>query len=246
MNEILLKKDICEIGRRLWQKDYVAANDGNISVKLSETEFLCTPSGVSKGFMDEEMIIKIDAEGRVIRGPCRKSTSEIKMHLEAYRQRNDIKAVVHSHPPYSLALAISGIPLDACVLPEVVVTLGRVPLARYATPSTEEVPASISNLIKDHDAILLQNHGLLTVGKDLYEAYYKTETVEHFAKIYYLSLATGRINYLDQDEVEKLLQIRKLFGVRENLPLCSMRKEPEIPEDLVRKIVEDVLKNYKK
>lgn len=244
-NELILKKDIVEVGRRLWLKDYVAANDGNISVRLSEKEFLVTPSGVSKGFMKEEMLIRIDGEGRTIRGEGR-CTSEIRMHLEAYRQRNDIAAVVHSHPPVCLALAVCGIPLDACVLPEVVVMLGKVPIAPYATPSTEEVPKSIAELIKGHDAVLLQNHGLLTVGRDVYDAYYKTETVEHFARIYHLALGTGKINTLNEEEVEKLMEVRKLFGIRKDLPACRPVNAPGVSEELIRKTVDDVLKKYTK
>ncbi|MDD5067762.1 MAG: class II aldolase/adducin family protein [bacterium] len=243
MNELNVKKEIIEVGRRLWTKDFVAANDGNISVKISEHEILCTPSGVSKGFMTEEMIVKIDTSGKVLRGSHR-TTSEIKMHLEAYSRRTDIRAVVHSHPPYCLALAVCGISLDACLLPEVVLQLGKIPLAPYATPSTEEVPQSISELIKTHDAVLLQNHGLITIGRDLPEAYYKTETVEHFAKIYYLALATGRVNYLDTDEVEKLVSIRKLYGIREDLPGCTVCKLNKISQDDIKKIVEEVVKGY--
>lgn len=136
-----IKKEIIEIGRRLWQKGFVAANDGNISVRLSDNVILTTATGVSKGFMTEEMIVKVDMNGKPLeRSAKHKPSSEVKMHLEIYRQRSDIKAVVHAHPPYATSFAVAGISLDRCVLPEAVVFLGSVPIAEFGLPSTEEVP----------------------------------------------------------------------------------------------------------
>src|SRR5215216_7434448 len=194
------RADIVEVGRRLWERAYVASNDGNISVRLDDTRLITTPKSVSKGFMTPEMMVITDLDGRKLAGE-REPSSELKMHLEVYRNRPDARAVVHAHPPTATGFAVAGIPLDRAVLAEVVTTLGSIPIAEYATPSTDELPAAVRKYIKAHDGMLLANHGALTVGADLLGAYYKMETIEHFAKISLVARMLGRENLLSREEV---------------------------------------------
>src|SRR5512145_1245468 len=161
-----LRADIVEIGRRLYARGYTASNDGNISVRLDGGRLLMTPKSVCKGFMSPEMMCITDLEGRKIAGE-RDPSSEMQMHLEVYRQRPDVKAVVHAHPPIATGFAVAGIPLNRAVLAEVLTTLGSVPIAEYATPSTLELPAAVRRYVKAHDGMLLANHGALTLGADV-------------------------------------------------------------------------------
>lgn len=216
------KNDIIEIGRRIWTRGYVAANDGNISVKLNDTEILTTATGVSKGFMTEEMIILCDLEGNVIEhnGNYRPS-SEVKMHLEVYNERPDIKSVVHAHPPYATSFAVAGIPLNKCVLPEAIIVLGAVPLAPYGLPSTMELPEMIKPLLQKSDAILLENHGALTLGVDLFSAYHKMETLEHTANIVWKAMQLGNVNVLPENERDRLMTLREKFNLTGKISLCD-------------------------
>ena len=220
-DDIKIQKElIIEIGKRLWQREYVAANDGNISVRLNDSEVLATPTGVSKGFMTETMILRVDMEGRMLDENTYKPSSEVMMHIEVYRQREDIQAVVHAHPPFATAFAVAGIPLDKCVLPESVLTLGEVAIAPYGTPSTMEIPESIQPIIQQSDAVLLENHGALTLGRDLITAYHRMETLEHSASITYKAMQLGRVNEIPSEGIKKLMDIRKKFNLpgRINLP----------------------------
>ena len=171
-----LRADIVEVGRRLYARGYTASNDGNISVRLDHGRLLMTPTGVCKGFMDVGMMCITDLEGRKLEGD-RSPSSEIAMHLEVYRERPEIQAVVHAHPPVATAFAVAGIPLDRAVLAEVVTTLGSIPIAEYATPSTKELPQAVRKYVKAHDGMLLANHGALTLGSDLFAAYYKLSLI---------------------------------------------------------------------
>jgi L-fuculose-phosphate aldolase len=213
-NERALKQLICEIGRRLWMRGYIAANDGNITVRMNDKEVLTTPTGVSKGFMTPDMIVKIDLDGKVL-SPIGKfePSSEVKMHLEVYRRRKDVTAVIHAHPPYCTSFAMAGIPLDKCVLQAAVLTLGAVQIAPYGTPSTREVPESVRPYIEKSDAVLLANHGALTMGVDLTAAYHRMETLEHSAFIVFLSIQLGNVNIIPEKEVEKLMEIRKKMNI---------------------------------
>src|SRR5512138_1002957 len=177
-----LRGEIVEAGRRLYARGFVASNDGNISARLDDHRLVTTPKSVSKGFMTPDMMVIVDYDGGKIAGD-RDPSSELPMHLEIYRQRPDVRAVVHAHPPTATGFAVAGIPLTRAVLAEVLTTLGSIPIAEYATPSTSELPAAVARYIKAHDGMLLANHGALTVGGDLFGAYYKMETIEHFAKI---------------------------------------------------------------
>ncbi len=213
-SEYEIKEEICEIGRRIYNKGMVAANDGNISVKIGENEFLCTPTGVSKGFMTPEYICKVDGEGRVIQAnPGYKPSSEIKMHLRVYKERPDVESVVHAHPIYATAFAIAGIPLTQPIMPEAVITLGSVPIAEYGTPSTEEIPDAVSRYLPYYDAVLLENHGALTYGASLLNAYHKMESVEFYAQLLYISKQLGGPKELSEDQVQKLYEIRRQFGL---------------------------------
>ena len=201
--EDAFRADIVEVGRRMYARGYVASNDGNISIRLDDTTILTTPKSVSKGFMTADMMVVVDLDGKKIRG-TRDASSELLMHLEVYKNRPDVRAVVHAHPPTATGFAVAGIPLDRAVLAEVVTTLGSIPIAEYGTPSTPELPAAVRKYIKAHDGLLLANHGALTIGPDVYAAYYKMETIEHFAKISLVTRQLGREHLLSREEVHRL------------------------------------------
>ena len=215
-----LRADIVEIGRRMYARGYTASNDGNISVRLGADRLLMTPKSVCKGFMTPDMMCITDLTGRKLEGD-RDPSSEMQMHLEVYRQRPDVQAVVHAHPPIATGFAVAGIPLDRAVLAEVLTTLGSIPIAEYATPSTKELPEAVRKYIKAHDGMLLANHGALTSGADLYSAYYKMETIEHFAKISLVARLLGRENLLAREEVDRLQGLRGTYGIKSPAPICA-------------------------
>ena len=204
MKENELKELICDIGRRIYTNSFVAANDGNITVKLSEREFLTTPTGISKGFLIPEMIVKVNEKGEVLEGTY-KPSSEVKVHLRVYQEREDVGAVVHAHPPYATTFSVAHIPLDTYILPEALCALGAVPIVPYAQPSTQELADRLIPYLQEYDAFILENHGTVTVGTDLIKAYYKTETLEYNAKITYLTKILGRWNELPKEEIQKLI-----------------------------------------
>ncbi len=218
-----LKKEIIETGAKIWQRRMVAANDGNISVRLSENEFLTTASGVSKGFMTPKMILRVDINGNLLEKSDYKPSTEFKMHAEVYKRRKEINAAVHAHPPFATAFALAGIPLDECFLPESVLTLGAVPIAEFALPSTDEVPESIAPFIGKTDVILLANHGALTVGLNLNDAYFKMETLEHTAEIVWRAKALGKINPLTEEQREKILALKEKYGMNNKTLDCGKK-----------------------
>lgn len=218
--ESALRADIVEVGRRMYARAYTASNDGNISARLGSDRLLMTPKSVCKGFMTADMMCITDLEGRKLQGD-RDPSSEMLMHLEVYRQRPDVSAVVHAHPPIATGFAVAGIPLNRAVLAEVLTTLGSIPIANYATPSTSELPEAVRKYIKAHDGMLLANHGALTVGADLFAAYFKMETIEHFAKISLVARLLGRENLIAREEVERLQQLRGSYGIQAPAPICS-------------------------
>jgi L-fuculose-phosphate aldolase len=219
-SESQARADIVECGRRLWVRGYVASNDGNISVRLDESRLMTTPKNVSKGFMTPDMMVITDMDGRKLAGD-RDPSSELKMHLEVYRQRPDARAVVHAHPPTATGFAVAGIPLDRAVLAEVITTLGSIPIAEYATPSTEELPAAVRKYIKAHDGLLLANHGALAIAGDVYLAYYRMETIEHFARISLVARQLGREHLLSRGEVDRLQGLRGMYGIASPAPICT-------------------------
>jgi len=214
MNKELIIDQLIDIGKRLWQREYVAANDGNITVKIGDDEYLVTAAGVSKGFMTRDMIITVNGKGKVFdKNPKYKPSSEVKMHLEVYKMRDDIGSVVHAHPPFATAYAVGGNALNKLILPEAILTLGVVPVAKYATPSTMEIPESIQPYVNNSDAILLQNHGALCFGIDLETAYFRMETLEHYAKILHIAQQNGLVKCLDEKQINDLMKVRKDLNI---------------------------------
>ena len=195
--------DVIHVGKRMYDRGYVASNDGNLSVRLSEDRLLITMTGVSKGFLTPEKLIVVDYDGRVISGSYAPS-SEMKMHLMVYRERPDVHAVAHAHPPTATGFAVAGENLPDTLLPEVIVSLGFVPIAPYGTPGTMELVESLRQYVRDYDAVLLENHGALTLGPDIVAAYHKMETMEHCARIALVARMLGRVNTIDEARVEKL------------------------------------------
>lgn len=219
MDENRLKQDIIEVGKRLFYKGFVASNDGNISIRISENEILITPTGVSKGYMTVEDMIKVNLSGEVVSG-SRKPSSEMKMHLAVYKKRADVKAIVHAHPQKATAFAVANKGFDRITLPEVVFSLGVISLAEYGTPTTYQLPESVERHIGNSDALLLANHGALTVGNDIFDAYYKMETLEHFAAISLYARLLGGEKALDEKQTEELFRVRTEVYGKPN-PLCT-------------------------
>ncbi len=200
---------LLEAGRRLYERGFVASNDGNMSVLVSAGTLWTTPTGVSKGFMTEAMLVKTDLAGTVLEG-TRKPSSELKMHLRVYQENPDLIACVHAHPPVATSFAIAGIALDRPILPEAIVQLGTVPVAPYAEPGTQAVPDSIAPFCRDFGGVLLANHGALTWGYDLTQAYYRMETLEYYAQVTINSVfLLGRANALTGEQVERLTEQRQ-------------------------------------
>ncbi len=235
--ERALREEFVRIGQLMHTRNYVTATDGNISARLDADRFLVTPSGLSKGFMTPDQMVVIDWEckpvgaGRYGAARDLRPSSEILLHLEAYRQRPDIRAVVHAHPPTTVALSIAGVSLARCLLPEVVMTLGMIPTTDYATPSSPEGAEVIRDLIKRYDAVILQRHGSVTVAATPFEAYLKLEKVEHTADITYKLLTLGREQPFPPGAVDKLIQARldkglmapgQLTEIREACSACGL------------------------
>ena len=215
----MIKEQMCEIGKRVYDKGFIAANDGNFSVKLNENEFLCTPTGISKGYMTPDMIIKVDINGNILESNENyRPSSEIKMHLRVYKKRPDVNAVVHAHPPYATSYAIAVQPLTAPIMPEAVITLGAVPIAKYGTPSTDEVPDAIEEYLDNYDAVLLENHGALAYADNLLNAYHKMESLEFYAKLLFISSQIGKPQELDNEKVQRLYELRKQLGIKGRHP----------------------------
>lgn len=214
LTEHELRAEIVRASRLLWEKGYVAATDGNVSARLGNHKIIITPSGLSKGFVKPEQLIVTDMDGKIIPSYERDSrslrpSSEMPLHLEAYRQRPDVQAVVHAHPPITVAFTIAGVSLALCVLPEVVVSLGFIPTTAYATPGTPEGAGVVRELIRAHDALVLDHHGAVTVGKTVFDAYMKMEKVEHTAEITMAARQLGQVNLLPPEEVRKLVEKRR-------------------------------------
>ncbi len=218
-NDERLRADVVEVGRRLHARGFVASNDGNVSVRVGDDRLVTTPTGVSKGFMTPDMLVTTDLSGRKLAGD-REPSSELPMHLAVYEQRPEARAVVHAHPPTATGFAVAGIALDRAVLAEVVTTLGSIPIADYGTPSTSELADAVRRHVRAHDGLLLANHGALTVAADLFAAYYKMETVEHFARISLVARQLGREHLLSREEVNRLQGLRDRYGIAAPAPLC--------------------------
>ncbi|MEG2253042.1 MAG: class II aldolase/adducin family protein, partial [Clostridia bacterium] len=208
MNTQEVKEQICDICHKMWQLGWVAANDGNVSVKMDDGTFWITPSGLSKSFITPEKLIRVDAEMNKLEGPeGYKPSSEMKMHMRCYTEREDVGAVVHAHPPTATGFAVAGIPLDEYSMIETVICVGSIPVTPYGTPSTYEVPEAIAPYLAQHDVLLLENHGALTVGCDLITAYYRMETLELFAKISLNARLLGGAKEIPRDKIDQLLEL---------------------------------------
>ena len=223
-----VRADIVEAGRRMYSRGYVASNDGNISARLDDRRLMTTPKNVSKGFMTPDMMVVVDYDGLKVSGD-RDASSELPMHIEIYRNRPDVNGVVHAHPPIATGFAVAGIPLTRAVLAEVITTLGSIPIAEYGTPSTAELPDAVRKYIKAHDGMLLANHGAVTCGPSVLAAYYKMETIEHFAKISLVARLLGRENLISREEVERLQGLSGSYGIAAPAPLCT---DPNMPQDV--------------
>lgn len=209
-----LREQICDICHKMWQLGWVAANDGNVSVKLPDGTFLATPTGMSKSFITPEKLVHIDQDGQILDASAGlKPSSEIKMHLRCYKEREDVGAVLHAHPPVATGYAVANKPLDEYSMIETVIALGSIPVAPYGTPSTYEVPDRIAPYLGEHDALLLQNHGALTVGADLITAYYRMETLELFAKISLNAHLLGGAKEISRENIDRLISMREGYQV---------------------------------
>jgi len=206
-----LKELICEIGRRLYTKGFAAANDGNISIRVGENEVLCSPTMISKGYMSPEDICAVDMDGKQIAG-TKKRTSEVLLHLSIMKERPDVKAVVHCHPPHATAFAIAGEPIPQCVLPEVEVFMGEIPIAPYETPGGQKFADTVLPFLKGTNTIILKNHGTVSFGENLEEAFWKTEILDAYCRILLLAKQLGPIDYFSEQQTRELLDLKQKLG----------------------------------
>ncbi|MEW6917890.1 class II aldolase/adducin family protein [Trueperella pyogenes] len=214
MNETQAREEICAIGMKVWQTGMVAANDGNISVRLDDGNVLCTPTGISKGSLTPESICKVRIDGSVLaQTPPYKVSSEVKVHLRLYQVSDAVNAVVHAHPPYGTAFAIGGEPIISKMMPENIIAMPEIPVAPYATPSTMELADNIVPYVKEYTACLMEMHGALAWGANLLAAYQAMERLEYTAKLTYLTRAMGFTRELPADEVKRLIAMRPQYGI---------------------------------
>lgn len=211
-SELEAKRDILVIGRKLYERGFVAANDGNLSVRVGENEVWATPTGVSKGDMNEDMLVKLDLSGNVLAG-TRKPSSEIKMHLRIYQEQPQMRGVAHAHPPFSTTFAAAGIPLDQALIQETVVLVGTVPIAPYAVPGSEELADSVAPFCQTHSALLLEHHGLVTWGSSLQQAYFFLESTEALARVTLYTHQLGVRHLLTESQIDSLIALRPSWGV---------------------------------
>lgn len=220
------RSDICAVGRWIHDRGYVASTDGNISIRLGPDRILTSPTCMSKGMMTPEDLVVTDLSGRRL-GGSRNASSELAMHLLIYRLRPDINAVCHAHPPTATGYAAAGMPLDKPILCELVVGLGEIPVARYGTPGTPELTDALEPLVRDHVALLMANHGVVTYGPDLLTAFLRMETVEHIAHVALVTERLGRQNVLSHDDVEKLVVARARYAAgAKSLAASSAAAQP--------------------
>jgi L-fuculose-phosphate aldolase len=211
LNTHKIKQDICEIGRRIYAKGFAAANDGNITVRIGENEVLCTPTMHCKGFLKPEDISTVDMTGKQIAG-TKKRSSEALLHLEIYKQRPDVKSVVHCHPPHACAFAIAREPIPQCVLPEVEVFLGDVPITKYETPGGQAFADTVLPFVQKTNVIILANHGTVSYGENVERAYWWTEILDAYCRMLMLAKGLGRVNYFDETKERELLDLKQKWG----------------------------------
>ena len=214
MDYMETREVMCDICHKMWQLGWVAANDGNLSVKLPDGNFLATPTGISKSFITPEKLVIINPEGEVLQAiDGYRPSSEIKMHLRCYKERDDVGAVLHAHPPTATGYAVAHIPLDRYTMIETVAAIGSIPVTPYDTQPTYTVPDAIAPYLQEHDVLLLANHGALTVGADAITAYYRMETLELFAKISLTAHLLGGEKEISRENIDKLIELRKYYGI---------------------------------
>jgi L-fuculose-phosphate aldolase len=247
------RESICEIGRRLWERQYVEASAGNISYRLADGRIVATPTMIAKGFMKPEDLVVLDAEGRQLAGR-RNKTSEILVHLVILRNRPDVRCVIHSHAPHATAFAVTSGTLPKCIHPEIELFLGEVPIAPYETPGTQRVADSLLPYVRDYNVFLLASHGLVAAGTGALDAYWKTEIVDAYCRLLILARGLGEPNRLSPEQMAELMQLKKAMGLPDrrldaNLPIDCGAKPPETPrpglpgagdEALIRRVAEAV------
>lgn len=211
--ETRLRSAVCEIGKLCYQKGFIVGADGNISARMQDGSVLITPAGAMKGFLVPENVAHVDRNGKVVDNGPRAST-ETGIHLISYNERPDIKAVLHCHPPHAVALTLAGIDMQIPVIPEIIVTIGGIPTAPFATPGTDELPESIRNIVRCSDTVVMQNHGSVTLGSNLLDAFKKLDMLEHTARILWLANCVGTVKPLDPQAVAKLLGTRAKLGIQ--------------------------------
>lgn len=245
------RQDIVEVCRRMYGRGFISGSDGNVSIRLGANRLLSTPSGMNKGFIAPNDLIVTDMGGKKLQGEL-KPTTEIFMHIEAYVRREDVRAIVHAHPPYTVAFSLAGQKLPQCVMPEIVMMFGSIPTAAYATPCTEEGPRTISNLIGDCDALIIERHGTLTVADNVFSAYDKLEKIEHSALVSAAARQLGPVKPLPREEIQKLLALREKLGLKgkvypcNNCGLCGMGSSAdESRSDLVQSLSAELFKTIR-
>ncbi|MBN1477194.1 class II aldolase/adducin family protein [Candidatus Sumerlaeota bacterium] len=254
MTEWQAKELMCEIGRRVWQRGYVASNDGNFSYRLDDSRVLTTPTMISKGFMTPADLCIVDMDGNQIAGQ-RKATSEVLMHLHILRRRPDVQAIVHAHPPHATAFAVVQEPIPKCVLPEVELFLGEIPILPYATPGTQALADVFDPFLEDFNVFLMANHGALAVSSNLLDAYHRLEVVDQYCRILILARQISGPRQLPDDAMAELFKIKERLGIPDrrlreggvtscSVPSPSPQNEnasPAVSEEEIESIVRAVL-----
>ena len=221
-----IKQEICDIGRRIYNKGFAAANDGNISYRVDENRVICTPTLISKGFMKPEDLCTVDMEGNQTDGR-RKRTSEVMLHLAIMKERPEVKSVVHCHPPYATAFGIAREPIPQCVIPEVEIFIGEVPIAKYAIPGSQEFADTILPFVRKSNVIILANHGTVSFGETVERAYWWTEILDAYCRILMLAKDLGSVNYFNEPEAKALLELKGKLGISDprsemqNCDICA-------------------------
>lgn len=209
-----VKQQICDVCHKSWQLGWAAANDGNVSARLEDGTIIATPTGISKSMITPDILVHLTSTGEIIEANGgHRPSSEIKMHLKCYEERPDVGGVIHMHPPGATGFAVAHRSMDMYNMIEDVAVLGSVPLSPYGTPSTPEVPAAIAPYLQEHDVILLENHGALAVGADVFTAFYRMESLELWAKITINAIILGGSYDISRENIDKLINLRTYYGV---------------------------------